>query len=148
MDCPRCRLPLRDTRGAAICLQCGGAFLDAVAADSVVRALDESAQRAAALAGSNPHATRVVDNLAKLAHVDCPVCHTRMQRFAVGPVDVDTCVAHGTWYDRCELEDVRDVLTSTTTATATTTTATTTTTLELARPPPPRDNDDNASHGR
>jgi hypothetical protein len=33
-----------------------------------------------------------------------------MQRFRVGSVDVDTCMDHGTWYDRGELGVVRDAL--------------------------------------
>jgi Zn-finger nucleic acid-binding protein len=96
---------LRDVRGVGVCMACGGAFLASDAAHAVARALDENATAIADVAAR--HAQRGADVVAA-AH--CPVCHAAMQRFHVGSVDVDTCMEHGTWYDRGELGAVRDAL--------------------------------------
>ena len=105
MRCPRCQSDLTRVRDVDVCLRCGGAFLAAAATDTVRRALDvdalSTAQMAAAQGG------RRVD---EGAPAPCPACAQAMRRFRVGPVDVDTCLEHGTWYDRGELGRVRDAL--------------------------------------
>ncbi len=105
MDCPRCHSGLRDVRGIFVCLACGGAFLPSTARDAVARALDPVSQQTAALAGIR--GTADVDTAAR---TPCPICRQPMPRFSVGGVDVDNCAAHGSWYDRGELEVVADAL--------------------------------------
>jgi Zn-finger nucleic acid-binding protein len=105
MNCPRCANALRDIKGVHVCMSCGGAFLAASARDTIAKALDNNAQSTASLAES--HGSKRVNTAAK---APCPQCAKDMQRFAVGPVEVDTCLEHGTWYDRGELQQVRDAL--------------------------------------
>jgi Zn-finger nucleic acid-binding protein len=105
MDCPRCKTELRDVRHIFVCLGCGGAFLPSTAQAAVARALDPVAQKTAALAGVR--GTAAVDTAAR---TPCPLCTKAMGRFRVGGVDVDNCAAHGSWYDRGELEVVADAL--------------------------------------
>ena len=96
---------MKDVRGVAVCLACGGAFLAAAAVDTVARAFDEHAQSMASLAAQQ--GSKRVD-AARTA--TCPMCSTAMARFRVGPVEVDTCFEHGSWYDRGELAAVRQAL--------------------------------------
>lgn len=103
--CPRCRGALKDVRGVAVCLSCGGAFVPAEAVDTVRRAFDEHAQSMALLASQQ--ASRRVDDDAVAR---CPSCARSMSRFRVGPVEVDTCFDHGSWYDRGELRAVKAAL--------------------------------------
>ena len=107
MKCPRCKSAMKDVRGVAVCVSCGGAFVACAAVDTVRRAFDEHAQSMAALAAE--HATKPnVDGGG--ARMPCPSCAREMTRFLVGPVEVDTCLEHGSWYDRGELVSVRDAL--------------------------------------
>lgn len=104
--CPRCRSTALRAEGPAFgCWRCGGVFLRGAAADSVRLALDPHAHAAAERYAGSPFA-RV--DLASAAA--CPVCRATMRRFPAGPVDVDTCGLHGTWYDPGELCAVRDAL--------------------------------------
>jgi hypothetical protein len=104
--CPRCRSTALRADGPALCCwRCGGVFLRGDVADSVRLALDPRAHAAAERSAGSPFA-RV--DLASAAA--CPVCRATMKRFPAGPVDVDTCAAHGTWYDPGELCAVRDAL--------------------------------------
>ena len=105
MKCPRCRQDLSDVRGVAVCLRCGGAFLRAAASDTVRLVFDEDARQTADMA-----ATQGSQRVQTDAMASCPQCSARMRRFRVGPVEVDTCMEHGTWYDRGELEAVRAAL--------------------------------------
>lgn len=98
---------MKDVRGVSVCVSCGGAFVACAAVDTVRRAFDDHAQSMAALAAE--HATK--PNVAGGgARMPCPSCAREMTRFLVGPVEVDTCLEHGSWYDRGELVSVRDAL--------------------------------------
>lgn len=98
---------MRDVRGVAVCTSCGGAFVSCAASDTVQRAFDPHAQSMAELAAQHARGPAVVDKNARAA---CPSCGAAMARFRVGPVEVDTCFVHGSWYDRGELAQVRDAL--------------------------------------
>lgn len=99
---------MKDVRGVAVCVSCGGAFVACAAVDTVRRAFDDHAQSMAALAAQ--HVTRPIAGIAGAARMPCPSCSRDMSRFLVGPIEVDTCLAHGSWYDRGELVAVRDAL--------------------------------------
>lgn len=104
--CPRCKSTALRAEGPALCCwRCGGVFLRGDVADSVRLALDPRAHAAAERHVGSPFAR--VDLTSAAA---CPVCRATMRRFPAGPVDVDTCGLHGTWYDPGELCAVRDAL--------------------------------------
>ena len=102
--CPRCRAPLaRRSAGAAsllACEACGGAWLNHAVAGVVL------AHGAGAVAG------QLSDELARAAcltantgpaGLPCPACGAPLDRRTSQGVVVDTCVLHGTWFDRDEL---------------------------------------------
>ena len=109
--CPRCSVDLRDVRGVSVCASCGGAFFAAAATTAIAAKVGA----VAAIAAIDDAGAAVADDAAALAsrRVDteapapCPVCRAVMERACVGTVDVDTCGAHGTWFDRGELRLVR-----------------------------------------
>lgn len=107
LSCPRCAGALQPTArvDVVVCAGCGGAFLPATAHETLARALDPQNQQLAALVALR--AARPID---ARPGARCPRCATLMQRYRVGVVDVDTCHEHGSWYDRGELEAVRDAL--------------------------------------
>jgi Zn-finger nucleic acid-binding protein len=79
-------------------------WLDNAAAERVVATL---CQASLALAkGASDNAVRSVEPTGH--QLPCPVCRGTMstQRIANAWLDVDRCDAHGTWYDRGELERV------------------------------------------
>ena len=110
--CPRCQQPMIP-RGegpvtALICGGCGGLWLDPLAvgrmtdaggAGRALRALAEDAARRAPFGGG----------MARF-NVACPVCGKLMQRMehARSQVVVDLCQAHGTWFDRGEVQRLVD----------------------------------------
>ena len=107
MKCPRCKANMKYVRGVAVCVSCGGAFVACTAVDTVRLAFDDHAQSMAALATEHASTRAKVDTAAR---VPCPSCAREMSKFLVGPVEVDTCLEHGSWYDRGELVAVRDAL--------------------------------------
>lgn len=98
---------MKDVRGVAVCASCGGAFVSCAAVDTVQRAFDPHAQSMAELAAQHARGAALID---VTDHAACPACTQKMTRFRVGPVEVDTCFTHGSWYDRGELRLVRDSL--------------------------------------
>ncbi|MCC6648216.1 MAG: zf-TFIIB domain-containing protein [Polyangiaceae bacterium] len=105
--CPRCggglQILTREAVSMHVCLTCGGAFLDNATA---ARLLSMVPPTALASAGwLDERASREVDTAPAVA---CPVCQRTMGRVHVkaAGVDVDTCGAHGTFYDRTELVKV------------------------------------------
>jgi Zn-finger nucleic acid-binding protein len=102
--CPRCRAPLtRRSAGAAsllACEACGGAWLNHAVAGVVLahgagnvagQLSDELARAACLTADTGP------------AGLPCPACGAPLDRHTIQGVVVDTCVLHGTWFDRDEL---------------------------------------------
>lgn len=107
LPCPRCgaRLYLSSTTSISMrgCGACGGVFLDNAAAARLMSLVPEDALQLAE--GADAHAPRRLDTAAP---VSCPICGRPMNRVHVkaAGVDVDTCGAHGTFYDRKELVTV------------------------------------------
>ena len=115
LACPRCRTDLLVAESPAgdvyACASCGGVWLDTVAAQRIATALEPQlislADAAAAMATSTT--TNATSSSSSLA---CPVCTQAMQRVRVdaaappvaASVDIDVCSAHGTWFDRNELQ--------------------------------------------
>ncbi|AUX38901.1 uncharacterized protein SOCE26_002820 [Sorangium cellulosum] len=107
LTCPRCAAPLHVGQAGGMtlhgCGRCGGIWLGLACAQRLADALPKEASVLAARASSRA----VVDaDVNPIAH--CPVCTRPMQRThaAAARLDLDMCGAHGTWYDRHELERV------------------------------------------
>lgn len=95
-------------KGVDACMRCGGAFLASAAVETVKRALDEAVQDTMDLVEQKTVGRRNGDDDTVTAA--CPACSNAMRRYRVGPVEVDTCLDHGSWYDRGELFVVRAAL--------------------------------------
>jgi Zn-finger nucleic acid-binding protein len=110
LSCPRCQAGLFVGQASDItmhgCGQCGGLWLDSVAAVKVRQALPQDALDLAARA--TQFARERADTHAEAL---CPVCSRAMQRTATPAqgIDIDYCT-HGTWFDRGELEQIASVL--------------------------------------
>jgi Zn-finger nucleic acid-binding protein len=111
--CPRCRdrLYVGHASGVTLhgCAHCGGVWLGSACAMRVAEALPEDA---IALAGRvSKSAKRGAETHAPVA---CPICSAPMTRThaAAAGVDLDVCGAHGTWYDKDELEQIAKALSS------------------------------------
>jgi Zn-finger nucleic acid-binding protein len=105
--CPRCGhellvLELEDL-GVEGCVRCGGLWLDGDSSDRVLESIHAGALTVAAAASAS--AIEAVDTSAACA---CPRCRLPMRTVVVaGPdVELDRCDAHGTWFDRDELQKV------------------------------------------
>jgi Zn-finger nucleic acid-binding protein len=105
LACPRCATVLfaAETHGVTLngCGRCGGVWLDNDACQAAVRAYDADVvaleRRAASHATARP---RTGDAIA------CPLCKSPLQRTQAAGVVLDVCAAHGTWFDKSELEVV------------------------------------------
>jgi len=109
MLCPACESPmLEGTVGQSRLHQCGkcfGLWLDVTTFERICR---DSEQQAAVLGGANLAQSSAV-NLDPVRYRRCPACHELMNRvnFArCSGVVVDICRAHGTWFDRNELQQI------------------------------------------
>jgi Zn-finger nucleic acid-binding protein len=104
--CPRCGDALRRVEQADVvvwvCGRAEGVWLDNDVGQRLVRA--ELPRRVLAALGERD-ATPAVELHARLS---CPFCRAPLTRTGVpaAHVDVDVCAAHGTWFDRGELERV------------------------------------------
>ena len=98
MKCPRCGIGLGPTRfdWMHACARCGGVFAAKHGPDLDARAAEAAAEASLA--------AKVRASSAPLAL--CPVCHARTERQLIAAVEVDECGAHGTWFDRGEVEAV------------------------------------------
>ncbi len=114
--CPRCHKPLRVAMGSnadlgsgAIheCVGCGGLFVDARTLAEIVARESDPARRSGLLATLGPPVHARPGALeADVHYLQCPVCHTYMNRQNFGKrsgVIVDVCREHGTWFDAGEL---------------------------------------------
>jgi Zn-finger nucleic acid-binding protein len=105
--CPRCQIQLFEGAAGGItmhaCGGCGGVWLDNVSAQRLSQALPGEA---VTLAESASRAGRTHVDTAAL--IPCPVCAKALSRTRVASagVDIDVCSAHGTWFDRDELQQV------------------------------------------
>lgn len=112
LKCPRCEKVLGPVElgGARLheCSSCGGLWLDK---DTFQKICDDKEQQEKALL--YPVLLKPVDidfaDQPKRMYVPCPECGSLMQRrnFAsCSGVIVDWCMAHGTWFDRQELQQI------------------------------------------
>lgn len=107
LGCPRCGARMFRASATSVtmcaCGACGGAFLDNTATSRLMSLVPDDALALAE--GVDAHARHAVERAAAVA---CPVCRRPMTRVHVkaAGVDVDTCSAHGTFYDREELVTV------------------------------------------
>jgi Zn-finger nucleic acid-binding protein len=106
-NCPRCgaRLQAREYADMSVdeCDSCGGLFIPPAMMDRIVAAHDRGASLRLALP------RRAVARETKVQYIRCPVCNKMMNRKAFGRysgVIVDTCKAHGLWFDSGELAEV------------------------------------------
>ena len=108
LPCPRCRATLTAARVGDVpvrdCAACGGVWLESESFRLVTA--DREAQ--AAVLAFAPPATRSVP-VGEVRYAPCPRCGAMMNRvnFArISGVVLDTCRAHGTWFDRDELRRI------------------------------------------
>jgi Zn-finger nucleic acid-binding protein len=110
-DCPRCAASLTAARSEGIrvdgCAACGGVWLASEDAQEMMRTKNRAAASLAALASRNATVRSVAT-----APIRCLVCDEQLERVIVPPTDIeiDVCKAHGTWFDRAELERIVDSL--------------------------------------
>lgn len=105
--CPRCARVLEDVRSGAkvvgVCTRCGGVWIDRETTDYLTRVSDPdlelAVRRAVGIITGPPMGTRQVA-------LSCPVCADATRRVEIANTvnGVDVCDAHGTWFDRDELE--------------------------------------------
>lgn len=107
--CPACEAPLtalQTTLPMEGCEGCGGVWLGPDAAVHVLRGhgdeLEREIARASASVETRASAARPTDP----GHRACPRCAQTMGRLEVGATVVDTCPAHGTWFDRREVGEI------------------------------------------
>lgn len=104
LHCPRCMTPMLLGHAGGMrlhgCGTCGGVWLGSDCAQRLASALPTEAIEMAARYDED--ATVSVDTASKL---DCPVCGVVMHcaHASAAKIDLDTCMGHGTWYDRQEL---------------------------------------------
>jgi Zn-finger nucleic acid-binding protein len=102
MTCPECTLGLTPIEGEVplfACAHCGGVWFDAQASMAVLQGkVDPShVQRR-----SKPPAPRSGPERSR----PCARCSDAMLPYPFGDVMLDTCPAHGTWFDHDEIERV------------------------------------------
>ncbi|MDP2339970.1 MAG: hypothetical protein Q8O67_03345 [Deltaproteobacteria bacterium] len=102
--CPRCDRGMHVVDGVDVCVQCGALFLSSNAQEALARVFEPAVVAVAAMGDASGTA------VATVGAAECPVCVRRMRRSRVGPVDVDTCDDHGTFYDHGELALLRETL--------------------------------------
>jgi Zn-finger nucleic acid-binding protein len=112
LACPRCGEPLFEGRTASGvvlegCGECGGIWLENASARRALETFDRALNALSTQAST--HAKR---EPAVTPRVSCPACATPMGRTRIAStnIDLDTCAAHGTWFDRGELAAVLDAL--------------------------------------
>jgi Zn-finger nucleic acid-binding protein len=116
MPCPRCAAYLKEKRVhaalIAACRECGGIWVDAATVERLKSAHDEELENAArringplVLVGPPPDQ--------RLA-ISCPVCSGPLRRVEIPDTmhSVDVCDVHGTWFDRCNGDELQMFVTS------------------------------------
>jgi Zn-finger nucleic acid-binding protein len=106
--CPRCGHGIQGARAGDTsvdgCTTCGGVWIDNVTAQTLVQSGGVNVRFAANAFASVARAAP--DPAPPLA---CPVCTQPLERVkvaAAGSIEIDVCRAHGTWFERNELERV------------------------------------------
>jgi Zn-finger nucleic acid-binding protein len=106
--CPACDAPLaalEATLPVEGCEACGGVWLGPEAAVHVLRGLGDALEQEIARASAGVAARAAVRPSDPGTRV-CPTCAQTMGRLEVAKTVVDSCPAHGTWFDRAEIASV------------------------------------------
>lgn len=105
--CPRCQIGMKavtvGTNTMLECSECEGIWVDADTLQQISADREKQAFVSAAPAALN----QPLQIEKTIRYVPCPVCHELMNRgqFAqCSHVIVDVCSAHGTWFDKDELQ--------------------------------------------
>ena len=88
------------------CEGCGGVWLGPEAAVHVLRGLGDDREREIARATALLEMRAVGAPPADPGKRECPTCAQVMGRLPVGATVVDSCPAHGTWFDSREIGEV------------------------------------------
>ena len=88
------------------CEGCGGVWLGPEAAVHVLRGLGDDREREIARATAVLEMRAVGAPPADPGARECPTCAQVMGRLPVGATIVDSCPAHGTWFDSREIGEV------------------------------------------
>ncbi len=110
-SCPSCANALTTLRSAlpiSGCLTCGGMWLGPEASVHVMRGLDDALEHDVAALSEETARRSLVPSVDSGSRA-CPTCNLVMSRLDVGPVTVDSCATHGTWFDRHEVGHVARV---------------------------------------
>jgi Zn-finger nucleic acid-binding protein len=103
MTCPECALGLALVEGEDValfaCAQCGGAWIDAQASMAILQGKTDPS---AVQRRSKPPSPRAGPERTR----PCARCAEAMLPYPFGDVMLDTCPAHGTWFDHEEIERV------------------------------------------
>ncbi|MBS2014874.1 MAG: zf-TFIIB domain-containing protein [Deltaproteobacteria bacterium] len=87
------------------CAGCGGLWLGPEATVHVMRGLGDTLTKElarASVAAARASVTTVEDSGTRT----CPVCQYTTMRLEMGKVVVDSCPAHGAWFDRDEVNEI------------------------------------------
>ena len=107
--CPACGSALAQLTGTMLpvsgCAACGGLWLGPDAAVHVMQGLGDQVDVELARASATVARTSIVPGPDSGMRA-CPACGLAMARLAIRDVIVDSCAAHGTWFDRGEVEAV------------------------------------------
>ena len=110
LECAECRIPLAITPLGGVdihqCCKCGGVWLEHERFANLAAAHEEHG-KAMAATGARPAAPAIRTQSAQ--YRPCPACKQLMNRFNFGRasgVILDSCKAHGLWFDRDELKRV------------------------------------------
>src|SRR5262249_52939875 len=103
--CPACGQQLRrahPAHGVFACDGCGGVWTDHEATQALRTASDPSIVSVSGAAAGHASIYVAPDQAGRR----CPVCGGTMGQTTVADVNIDACAAHGTFFDRGELEAV------------------------------------------
>ena len=110
--CPRCRVALEAVAVGAMslreCGRCGGLWVEAAAFERICSDREQQAAVSGVAAAKSVEANGGAGKVG-VRYVPCPECDELMNRvnFArCSGVVVDVCKAHGTWFDRDELQRI------------------------------------------
>jgi Zn-finger nucleic acid-binding protein len=109
--CPRCDLPMSGKRigqfSVVACTDCSGLFI----ANDIFELMQENSARVPFPVQRVPRVQLTPE--AAVRYIRCPVCRNIMNRTNFGRISgviVDSCSAHGIWFDADELEKIMDFI--------------------------------------
>jgi Zn-finger nucleic acid-binding protein len=115
LACPRCASALQESQSpsshlVSACLACAGVWLDAKTSAAVGKAFDaaeaaEARDWALRVVAAAESGARLSPNVHSPLALRCPICRADMRKARVpgAGFEIDSCAAHGTFYDKGEL---------------------------------------------